>query len=1425
LITLPLHINAEETLLQNALKGPALFRLLPFLVLICILVSGCQGEPFTGTAVLEGADFDNPEISEAVFSQPGPDDSIFKPPPEDIKFGKSSVNQGLSQSSVSSILQDGSGLMWFGTDDGLNKFDGYEFSIYKHDPENANSISSNVIQTLFEDSKGQLWIGTTEGLDRYNRASNEWHHFPLDQVRAIIEDSSGVLWVASFAGLFRYEGGENPGLVRHMSESTYALVEDSEGFIWVGTDRGLMQLDESRESTALFQHRPSDDDSLIDNFVRVIHEDSDGLLWVGTLGGLDKFDSSSGIFTHFVHDDVDIFSLSDNVVRTIYEDRSGVTWVGTDFGLNRYDPDVQGFLHYNFDADDPDSLSSDQIRAISQDRGGVIWIGTNAAGLNTFDVTQKSFVHHEYEGSGRNRLSNNLVFSLFEDDSEILWVGTGGGGINRFDRSMDVYTYYQHEPKNPDSLSDDYVTSVFVDMEGVLWAGTANGGLNKLDRFTGKFTHYRHDPDDIGSIANDSVWVLMKDRLGELWIGTQGGGLDSFDRLTEKFVHHEGLSSDLVNAIYEDQEGLIWIGTSTGGLNMYDRKDETFTHFVHDPYDPDSISSDYILSILQDSKELYWIGTAGAGLNKFDPESGIFRHFREKDGLPSDVVYGILEDDQGMLWISTNSGLSMFDPGTELFRNYDVRDGLQSNEFNQNAYFKNTEGEMFFGGVNGFNTFYPEEIEDDGYISPVVLTSLTQSGGDVFHENAADTIKAATFRWPNNFFEFEFATLSYSQPEKNQHAYMLEGFRDEQWNYIGTKRFGRYTNLPGGTYTLHIKGSNKDGVWNETGSSIQITVIPPIWMTWWFQTIAILLIVGGVFAGYWMRIRNIQSRTVELEDQVSDRTKELATLNSIAAVVSSSLDLQKILKDALEETLELMKIEAGGVYLVQDSDETLTIEAYQGLSEAFVSEIDDLQAGEGFSGSLMKSGEILVIQDVSLDSRLSRSIVKDAGFQALIVIPLISRGQILGTLFLLTHEDRDYIDEDLKLLSAIGAQIGGAIENAKFFEEEHLRSEQFRVLAEVGRRVSTILDVNEVLEEVVRLIHNSFGYYHVAIGLIEGDDVVYRVGSGELWDNENFQFKPARLRVGREGLSGWVAATGKPLVIPDVSKEPRYVWMRGSQTRSEVTVPILVKGKVIGVLDTQSDKVNDFDETDLAVLQSLAHQAGSAIENARLYEQAQQAAVLEERARLARDLHDAVTQTLFSASLLAEALPASWESDHQEGEKLLDEIKNLNRGALAEMRTLLIELRPSALIEANFGDLLQQLAEAASGREGLPVEVEVECACTLPPDVHIALYRITQEALNNVVKHARAGQVNVSVSCSHCSADKFGEDRPREITLLISDDGQGFNLNQNQHDKLGLGIMRERAVDIGAQIEIDSEPGAGTRITVQWQDSKQGDGG
>lgn len=381
------------------------------------------------------------------------------------------------------------------------------------------------------------------------------------------------------------------------------------------------------------------------------------------------------------------------------------------------------------------------------------------------------------------------------------------------------------------------------------------------------------------------------------------------------------------------------------------------------------------------------------------------------------------------------------------------------------------------------------------------------------------------------------------------------------------------------------------------------------------------------------------------------------------------------------------------------------------------------------------------------------------------------------------------------------------------FAAERRRAEQFQIIAEIGRNITALLDTNQIITQVARSLQRAFDYYHVGVGLIEQDQVVYRAGARVMRDHPRFGAAPDRLKVGTEGLSGWVAAHGEPLIVSDVTQDPRYVPMAGSVTQSELLVPIIVKGQVIGVLDAQSDHVNAFDETDLAVMQSIANQAGAAIENARLYERAQELAVMQERHRLARDLHDAVTQTLFSASLLADALPASWENDPAEGRQLLQELRQLNRGALAEMRTLLLELRPAALVETKLGVLLRQLGEAAAGRAGLFVTTRIDGDCKLPPEAHIALYRIAQEALNNILKHARATNVTVNLNGR-------AEDERAIVELTISDDGRGFEPAHVSPEHFGLRNMRERAQAIGAELNIASQPGQGTRVQVVWQNQE-----
>jgi ligand-binding sensor domain-containing protein/signal transduction histidine kinase len=1421
-------------------------------------------------------------------------------PENSIGFERLSREEGLSQGSILCILQDSLGFMWFCTEDGLNRYDGYEFTVYRHDPDDEDTLGQGDISSIHEDQEGMLWIRLyMGGLDRYDRKTGRFTHYDLfappdpdtassDFVWTLYIDSGGTVWAGTYrSGLHRYDRKEDrfvpyrhdPNDVHSLSDDrVYAIYEDRQGALWVGTRGGLNRLDRETGRFTRYRHDPSDAGSLGSDLVQLILEDREGRFWVTTFGvgleqfdrqtgrvvaryehdpdnansideanaitelyedrlgflwlvhfdgRLDKLDPEMGTFTRYRHDDGDTYSLGDDNVRFLAEDRAGNVWIGTAGGLDRYDREEELFLHYRHEPADRHSISGNSLSAFYEDQAGVLWIGTLTNGLNLYDARKTKFARYQIEAADADPDSNNIVNVLFEDSAGLVWAGTDAG-LNWLDRKSGEWHHYQHDPLKSESLSQGWVVSIYEDRDGRLWIGTQSG-LDMLDRATGRFTHYQQAGPDDADLAIGAVLSIVQDRSGVLWLGRHRYGLCRFDPETgecEQYAYSPENSlnpEDMVRQVYEDREGTLWLGTE-GGLLRFDRESGTLTPYGHDPSNPRSLSHPGVRAIYEDSLGRFWVATDGGGLNLLDRATQTFTRHTDKDGLPSNVVLGILEDGQGNLWLSTGNGLSRFDPQAGTFRNYDTGDGLQDAEFLLGAYYQSRSGEMFFGGVNGLNAFYPWEIQDQPYVPPIALTSLTQGGVDLEPSIGAESLRAATLRWPNNYFEFEFAALSYSRPDRNQYAYRLEGFRDETWNRIGSKRSGRYTNLPGGTYTLRLIGSNSDGVWNEEGTSLRINVVPPFWETWWFRGLAVVTLALAGLGAYWQRTQSIRRRSRELEQQVTNRTRELAALNTIAAVVSRSLDSQKILDDALDKILEVTGLEAGGIYLMGTeahaaSDGILEIVAHEGLSAELVEGIDKLVVGEGFSGRVVQTGESLVVSDLSSDTRPMYSVVRASGFHFLAVTPVVSRAAVFGSLFVMARNETEFTEQDIELLSSIGAQIGVAIENARFFAAEQRRAEQFGLINQVGRELTLVLDVDQVLVQVTRMIQQAFNYYHVGIGLIEADEVIYRAGTGELWDDPDCQLKPEHLKVGEDGLCGWVAAKGEPLVVPDVSKDPRYVWLQGSRTRSELVVPIMVKRRVMGVLDVQSDRLNAFDDTDLAVLQSLGHQVGAAVENARLYEQAQEAAVMAERSRLARDLHDAVTQTLFSASLIAEAVPESWELDQREGRQLLSELQQLTRGALAEMRTLLLELRPAALVETAMTDLLHQLSEAATGRAGAPVTVIVSGDCVLPPDVHVALYRIAQEALNNVVKHARASQADVSLRCPAGPAEGG-----KDVELCIRDDGRGFDPEAVGPDHLGLGIMRERAEGIGARIEIESDVGVGTQVRVLWSEKRDAEG-
>jgi signal transduction histidine kinase/ligand-binding sensor domain-containing protein len=847
------------------------------------------------------------------------------PKEQSIKFDHLTVEHGLSNNNVTGIVQDDKGFMWFSTYDRLNRYDGREFKVYRHDSEDPSSLSDNPIRVLYKDRAGDLWIGTwSSGLNKFVRETETFIHFRHDPqdpqslshngIRSIYQDRSGTLWIGTNGGgLNRFDpeteqfthyrhDPDNPRSLGH--NVIFAIYEDRAGALWIGTEGGgLNRFDPETETFIRYQHDPGDPQSLSHDKIRAIFEDRTGGFWIGTWGGgLNQFDRETEMFTHYRHDPADPNSLNHNITNSIFEDRAGVIWIGTwGGGLNRFDRETETFTHYPHDSADPNSLSHDSVFTIYEDQTGALWIGTNGGGINRFDRERKLFRHYQHDPADPNSLSYNDVWPIYEDQTGALWIGTNGGGLNRFDQETETFAHYQHDPADPNSLSNNNVKSICVDQAGVIWIGTFGGGLNRFDWETRTFTHYRHNPDDPHSLSDDGIISIYEDQSGILWVGTWTGGLNKFDRETQRFTHYQhnaadpnSLSNNGVMSIYEDQTGAFWIGTMDGGLNRFDRNSETFRRYQHDPDNPSSLSHNSIFLIYEDRANALWVGTYGGGLNKFDRTRGQFIRYVEKDGLPSGTMRGILEDEQGNLWLSTSQGLSKFNPQTETFRNYDASDGLQSDQFNFFAYYKSRSGEMFFGGLNGFNAFYPDHIKDNPYIPPVVITDFQLSnkplpiGGDSVLQQSIIETDHLTLSYLDRVISFKFAALNYQSPEKNRYRYKLEGFEDD-WNEVdSTRRFATYTNLDPGQYVFRVIGSNNDGVWNEEGTSIKITVTPPWWETWWFRGGMLLLLAGLVASGSVWQRQSARRRERHLEIQVAERTRELEIAKEKAEVANQA---------------------------------------------------------------------------------------------------------------------------------------------------------------------------------------------------------------------------------------------------------------------------------------------------------------------------------------------------------------------------------------------------------------------------------------------------------------------------------------------------------------------------------------------------------
>jgi PAS domain S-box-containing protein len=1435
-------------------------------------------------------------------------------PGASLRFEHLTIDDGLTQNAGLAMLQDSAGYLWIGSQDGLNRYDGYNIAQFKHDPDNPASLGFNSIASLYEDADGILWVGTWGGgLDRFDPQASAFTHYTIDPddpdalinpvITSIIEDGRGGLWIGTLGGLEHFIPAT--GKFTHINSDPISFIQPADdGTLWVGTGAfgitgtGLHRFDIATGKSELMQ--PKEECFQSPNVSDII-TDPQGNLWISyggygvTGGGIDRFNPKSGKCSHFDSGQTSDNQITDNNLTDLMIDRDGAVWATSWSGGVWQFPSImsRGFNVVHHDDSDPESLSNDNTFSILQDRSGVIWIGTLSAGINKLNLDTLQFRTYRHKAADPESLASNHIGSFAETSDGMMWVGTWENGLQRFNPSTGKCKNYRNDLEDPQSLSSDLVMSLLADEDGSLWVGTLGGGLNHFDPRTEKFTRYQNDPNDPASLLENQVTYLLRDPDGRLWAGTFLG-LSRLDPGADRFVNYPMNAPPVALKVIEDE---LWIGTWGGGVLRLELTDPnldpaqaTFSTLLHDPADPNSLSENSVWGIEQTSDGMVWLGTQG-GLNRYDPKTGDFKVYTEKNGLRNSTILTVNLDKQGFLWLTTNNGLAKFDPRTETFRIYDKSDGLQGNEFNSNAaFFSHNTGDLYVGGVSGFSIFDPTELKDNTVPPNVVITDFS-----IFNApQSFDSNEPIRLSYDQNFISFEFAALDFQAPYKNQYAYKLEGF-DRDWVQAGTRNYASYTNLPGGNYTFRVKAANSDGMWNEEGASLKLTVIPPFWQTLPFRIGIAVGLILLVAAGFNWRVRAVREQNVRLQKMVDDQKRVEAELResearframfenaavgiSIISPEGKTLAVNPVLvKLSGRSEAELIEIGGRGVTYPEDQEvgmaEFHEIQAgkrdsYQ-VEKRYVHEDGKIHwMRQSVSAVRDEAGKvrymIVIAEDIEERKRALEELQQsEAKFRAMFESSAIGMGlgEINGNILAANAaicKMSGYTEEELKQRSDAencypeDAQVGMDLfaemmagkrdyysvekryvrKNGEVFwtrltlslvrdsegkpsylvnmvediddqkkKSEELRESEarFRSMfdnAAVGVAVMTldrhITQINQTAErmtgysqEEIREIdpttlvmeEDRFFDRHLFIELVEGRRDQYTVEKRYLRENGDIFW-------GRVNFSSVHGADGKPLyiigMIEDITEEKRVAEKLAAQEAEH-------RRQLEQRIAERTEELN--------------------LANERLREKAAQDAVIAERTRLARDLHDAVTQTLFSTTLIADVLPDIWEMNPDEGKRRLDEIRLLTRGALAEMRTLLVELRPNALVEVPLPTLLRQLTEALSGRARINIQLSAEGERKLPADVQISLYRIAQEALNNVFKHSKASEAVVTL--------RMGD----SVRLTVADNGSGFDPSTVTADHLGVKIMRERADAIGAKLSIYSEPGEGTQISVVWQSS------
>jgi ligand-binding sensor domain-containing protein/signal transduction histidine kinase len=817
--------------------------------------------------------------------------------PQHHFFSTYSLEEGLSQSVVNCLYQDSQGFIWAGTQNGLNKFNGYAFEIYSYNPSDTNSLSNNWVYSIAEDLDGNLWVCTKNGLNKFVRKENRFHRirystgylhdvtaYPYD---AIVSSSGEVLintppvltvydpakkTFLHFTSDLEYDGS--------VKDNRIPLLEDTGGLIWVGSTRGLSCFDPKSKTFRYFLADPGRKDAISDNSITALFEDRKGTIWAGTNNGLNRYDKKTGRFISYSSDPRNPFSLSHNFIRSILQDNAGNFWIGTEGGgLNKLtfamddQPFFEGFTSEN------NHLSHNIVNSLIIDRSENLWIGT-LQGISKTDLKKPKFTLYRRSDSPYSvNLLGNVIASIYKDENGILWIGNWGQGLNLFDRRTGHVEHFSTRLQGNHHLTNDFVHVVFGDSDHRTWIGTRDGAFifdREKHRFLRINEYFRNDR--IPSLRGVRIFMIIQDRAGSYWIGTQNGlyRINARNGTTEHFNEEaaEGrrISSNLIYSLLEDRDGIIWIAT-LNGLDAYDPGRGKLSHFRKAEGSENSLCDNFVISLCEDHAGRIWIGTS-TYVNCFTKKDSLFTYYSQENGLPNNRIFEIQEDRLHNVWFATGNGLSRFDTVSHTFRTYTVEQGLQGLEFNLRASYKSPDGEMFFGGMNGVNSFYPDSIRDNPFVPPIVFTSFYTITGGIKKFLEIQNTEDVVLKYNENIFTIEFAALEYTNPRNNRYAYRLEGVSDA-WIDLGSRRFVPFTNLPAGEYRFTVRGCNNDGKWNEAGKSLRIVIRPPWWRSWPAYISYFLVLVLLVVLYIKWRERNLIRQRNTLEKKVEQRTFQI----------------------------------------------------------------------------------------------------------------------------------------------------------------------------------------------------------------------------------------------------------------------------------------------------------------------------------------------------------------------------------------------------------------------------------------------------------------------------------------------------------------------------------------------------------------------